>query len=287
METAFRAIALFQNYYTKFPGGFFTNEAHYYRAECLLKSKDYHDAFGDYQPIIANKYARFYERSVLNASGIAYYELKDTQRAYELYVKLFEASSSAANTYTATLGVMKTAFKLNKCADASTYADKVLTSTSSKEGDIYEAQYIKAKCAYEQGQNDVAYINFNRLSLATVSERAAESKYMVAKLLHDKNEYKASLDTCFKLKGRFESYDYWVVKAFILIADDYQALGNSFQAKATLESIIENYKGDMGLVNEAKGKLASLQNEELNKSKIQITAPSDSIILEKDPANNK
>jgi TolA-binding protein len=119
--------------------------------------------------------------------------------------------------------------------------------------------------------------------LATVSERAAESKYMVARLLFEKQEYKASLDTCFKLKSRFDSYDYWVVKAFILIAENYAAMDNTFQAKATLESIIENYKGDQSLVNEAKAKLEKMNNAALDKSKIQLTAPSDSILIEQDP----
>jgi TolA-binding protein len=282
-----KAVPLFQSYYTKFPNGLFINESHFYRAECLLKNKAYPDAFGDYQAIITNRYAKFYERSLLNASGIAFYELRDTQKAYELYTKLYEASSNTANTYTATLGVMKTAYQLEKYIDATAYADKILSNTASKEGDIYEALYIKAKSAYAQGQNDIAFLNFNRLSLSTVSERAAESKYMVAKLLYDKQEYKASLDTCFKLKSRFDSYAYWVVKAFILISDDYKAMDNSFQAKATLESIIENYKGDQSLVNEARLKLAKLDEEALNKSKIQMTTPSDSILLEQDPTNKK
>jgi tetratricopeptide (TPR) repeat protein len=282
-----RAITLFENYYSKFPKGIFFNEAHNYRAECLLKNKDYPDAFGDYQAIIANKYAKFYEHALLNSSGIALYEMKDTVKAHELYVQLFEASSTTANTYTAILGVMKTAFNLKNYIEAMMYADKVLSNTTSKEGDINEALYIKAKSAYFQKQNDIAYINFNRLSLATVSERAAESKYMVAQLLYEKGEYKASLDTCFRLKNRFASYDYWVVKAFILIADDYLAMNNSFQAKATLESIIGNYKGDQALINEAKSKLDKLQNDELKKSKIQTIAPSDSIILEQEPPTNK
>jgi tetratricopeptide (TPR) repeat protein len=283
-----RAVTLFQNYYSKYPTGIFVNEAHNYRAECLLKNKDYPDAFGDYQAIITNKYAKYYEHALLNASGIALYELKDTAKAYDLYQKLYDAASNTANTYTAILGVMKTAYKLEKYIEASTYADKVLNNSNSKEGDINEALYIKAKCALLQNQNDIAYINFNRLSLATVSERAAESKYMVAKLLYDKGEYKASLDTCFKLKNRFASYDYWVVKGFILIADDYYAMNNSFQAKATLESIIGNYKGDQALINEARTKLDKLQVDELKKSKIETTTPSDSLIMDQtDPTINK
>ena len=277
-----KAINLFENYFNKFPGGLFFAESHFYRADCLIKKKDYSDAFGDYSAIIVSKSNKFYEQSLLNASGIAYYELKDTLKAYELYTKLYDASSTSANTYTATLGVMKTAYYLSKYTDAALYTDKIMNNNNRKEGDVNEALYIKAKVAYLQHQNDVAYLNFNRLSMATVSERAAEAKYMVAYLLHAEGEYKASLDTCFRLKNRFASYDYWVVKGFVLIADDYYALNNSFQAKATLESIIENYKGDPNLLEEARTKLTKLQTDELKKSKIQIASPSDSLIMERD-----
>ena len=40
------------------------------------------------------------------------------------------------------------------------------------------------------------------------------------------------------------NYDYWVAKTYILLADNYVALKDNFQAKATLKSIIDNYKGD-------------------------------------------
>ena len=50
-----------------------------------------------------------------------------------------------------------------------------------------------------------------------------------------------------------ESYpsDYFIAKAFILLADIYVLQQNDFQAKATLESIIENYEGEE-LVNLAR-----------------------------------
>ena len=67
----------------------------------------------------------------------------------------------------------------------------------------------------------------------------------------------------------------------------YTSMDNSFQAKATLESIIENYKGDQSLVNEARAKLDKLNTEALDRSKIQMTTPSDSILLDQDPTNKK
>jgi len=54
------------------------------------------------------------------------------------------------------------------------------------------------------------------------------------------------------------NYDYWVAKTYILLADDYVGLKDTFQAKATLQSIIENYKGDDDVLPIATQKLDRL-----------------------------
>ena len=100
--------------------------------------------------------------------------------------------------------------------------------------------------------------------------------------MNEQQNYAASLDTCFKLKDKYSSYEYWVAKAFVLMADNYSALGNSFQAKATLESIIQNYDGDKSIIEDARAKLEKLRTDEMNKSKIMQPVPGDTLIMEQD-----
>ncbi len=47
----------------------------------------------------------------------------------------------------------------------------------------------------------------------------------------------------FEFIDEFSSYDYWLAKSFILLADIYTITGDLFQAKQTLQSIIDNYEG--------------------------------------------
>ena len=48
----------------------------------------------------------------------------------------------------------------------------------------------------------------------------------------------------------------WLAKAFLLLADVYLIKNDKFQAKATLQSIIDNYKTkDDGMIDDAKSKL--------------------------------
>ena len=277
-----KALSYYDNYLTKFPNGIFSNEAHWNRTECFIKAKNFAPTLPDFDAIIQNKYSKYYEKALLKASGIAFYELKDYNKANTYYSQLYIASSSAQNTYTAMVGLLATAVKLNDADKTIEYADQLINSGTGKDADVQEAYYQKGKAYYTKGNKEFALGSFNRVTELPVSEKAVEAKYMVAKILNEQNNYTASLDTCFKLKDRYSSYEYWVAKTFVLMADNYNAQGNSFQAKATLESIIQNYDGDKSILEEAHTKLEKIRGDEMNKSKIMQTVPGDTLIMEQD-----
>ncbi len=281
-----RAVQLFSNYISKFETGYFINEARFARAECLSRSKQFQQAFDDYKVVIENRPAKFFERALLKASGIAYFELKNYNEAYDLYEKLLNASSNLPNTYSAQLGLLKTANKLDKHDKVIEYADVILQNNQLKDNDVLEINYMKAKALYNTFRNDDALPLLNKVAASAVSEKAAECKYYACKILFEKQQYKASLDSCLKLKNRFANYELWVVKSFILMAENYAALDNTFQAKATLESIVANYTGDEKVLNDAREKLEALRNKELDKSKLMPDLPTDSLIMEK-PLDNE
>ncbi len=281
-----RAIRLYDTYLTKFSNGFFAAEANWKKAECHIKAKEYISALTAYEAIVQNKYSKYYEKALLKSSGIAYYELKDYAKASAFYKQLYIASTSAQNTYTALVGMLRSAVNLNRTDEVIEFADQFINSGVAKDADLQEAVYVKGKAYYSKGDKDFALGVFNRVTEMPVSEKAVEAKYMVAKILYEQKNYKNSLDTCFRVKNKYSSYEYWVAKTFLLIADNYYAMGNSFQAKATLESIIENYDGDAAVLDEAKAKLAVIRTEELNKSKIMQIAPADTLIMETDSLIN-
>ena len=277
-----RAITLYGNYLTKFPNGFFSNQAHWNKADCNLTAKNFAAALPDLEAVIQNRYSKYYEKALLKASGIAFYEVKDYNKAADLYKQLYIASSSAQNTYTAMTGMFHAAVMLHNSDETIEYADQLLNSGVGKDVDIQDAYYAKAKAYYGKGNKDFALAAFNHVTELPVSEKAVESKYMVARILYEQQDYKSSLDTCFKLKNKYSSYEYWIAKTFVLMADNYYAQGNTFQARATLESIVQNYTGDQALLDEANAKLQKIRTEEMNKSKVLPNAPADSLIMEPD-----
>jgi TolA-binding protein len=123
-----------------------------------------------------------------------------------------------------------------------------------------EARIIIARSLFDAGDEDAAMTEFNKLKKSN-SEIGAESRYYIALIHHNKGDYKRCEKAVFELVDEMPSYDYWLAKGFILLADNYVKLGNIFQAKRTLESVIENHEGEE-LRELAKKRLETIRLQE-------------------------
>ena len=57
-------------------------------------------------------------------------------------------------------------------------------------------------------------------------------------------------------------YQHWVSESFLLLADSYSARGDNFQARLTLQNIIDNYS-DQEIVQRARDKKEELLKAEI------------------------
>ena len=101
---------------------------------------------------------------------------------------------------------------------------------------------------------------FSALSENAIDRVGAEATYMMAYLNYLNDSLQRSETIIYQLANDFTA-DYWIAKGFILLSDIYKQRGNAFQAKATLESIIENYKGEDLLIIARKNYESILQSQ--------------------------
>ena len=73
----------------------------------------------------------------------------------------------------------------------------------------------------------------------------------------ENGDFNQSNETVFDFSGPFADYDFWYGKMFLLLADNYLKTGEDFQAKATLESIVEQ-STNAEIKAEAEAKLKTL-----------------------------
>ena len=258
-----RAIKDLGSYLEKFPEGFFTLNANYYRAECLSRRGDSTStdmALEGYDFVIAQAQNAFTEKSLLRAARI-YYQRKKYQRSVDLYIELEKIAEYKSNILAARIGTMRGYFLLREYPLATEAAREVISTDKVGSEILAEAHYIIAKSAFETDNYNLALKEFRITESLTHSEIGAASLYYVAYVQYLRSEHDSSEKSIFKLSSRSPSYDHWVAKGFILLADNYVQMDNAFQAKATLQSIIDN-SGNEELVNIAREKLAKIVEEE-------------------------
>ncbi len=176
-----------------------------------------------------------------------------------VYLKKLEVNSEYKADYSFAINNLLLCYAQMKMPDdALKYAKLIREYEKSSQEDKFKTGLYSGLAYLQKGDTTAAIKEFDYTVANTKTIAAAEAKYNVANIEYLKGRYKASQKTCFDLVKVLPNYDYWVAKTYILLADDYAAMKDNFQAKATLQSIIDNYKGDDDILPSAQEKLAKL-----------------------------
>lgn len=250
----------FGNYLSKFAGGYFTSKAYFYKAESDYQLKRYDDALTGYEYTANNIRSDFSERATRQAA-VLNFTRKNYEKAFEYYAALERISGNKDNLSVALLGQMRCAGLLQKPDTAVSVSFRYINSgIASKEG-LIEARLNTGRFFMSRNKPDSALPDFQFVLKESKNVNAAEAKYNIASIQFMRKEYKTSQKSIMELSDQFSGYEYWFAKAFILLADIHTVNKDYFQAKATLQSIIEEYAGE-DLKSLAREKLKAVEEEE-------------------------
>ncbi len=250
----------FAAYLSKYPNAYFKLNATFYKAECDFKKGFFVEALKGYEYVGEQTKSNFSEKALIK-SGFIQYKQENYSGALQAYQKLEEMAEVPANIMEARTGQMRCNYKLSRYDAAIVAAKKLIVMEKASNELQHESHLIMAKSYLAVGNDSLALDEFNVTSKLTKSELGAEAKYNVAFIQYKKGNYSASEKTIDEIIKQVPSYDFWIAKSFILWADIYVALKDNFQAKATLQSIIDNAEIP-DLVQEAKTKLEAILKAE-------------------------
>ncbi len=235
------AIKDMDNYLQKFPDGFFRVNANYYKADCQFRNKQYETALAGYDFVNAQPKNPFTEKSLLNA-GIINYRMKQYDKALINFERLESTAEVKDNIVASQAGQMRCNFKLNQYDKTISSGEKIIASENADKDLLNEAHLLIGKAALAKNDLEKAKTELTIVSKRTNSEMTAESRYNLALIEYLLTNYKESEKIIQDIQKLIPSYDYWIAKGFILWGDDYIALKDTFQAKETYKSIVENYQ---------------------------------------------
>lgn len=254
------ATQAFADYLQKFPNGSFVVPASYYKAECDFKLGNLNSALESYTFVLQQPKSRFTENALIKAGQINV-DFENYTEALQNYLQLEKLADYQQNITLAIEGQMKSNFALGNYSDAINNAESLLLRDRLNNDQTLNAHYIIAKSAVALGNLQLATTQFEITKDLSEGEKGAEAKYMLAEIQFRLKNYMKAEELVFELANEYPSFEYWKAKGFIMLADIYVENDNLFQAKQTLQSIIEHYPGQ-DLRQEAGQRLENLEKIE-------------------------
>lgn len=244
IEGAFaKAIPAFESYLKEFQDGSFAISATFFLAESLVKEDRPKEALPYYEVVIERPKSTFTESALLKAADLSY-DQDDFKKSLGYFVQLEELAEVKSNIQEAAYGQMKCNYLLSDYQQTIVAADKLLGAEKISDAMKLEAMMISAKSYYLTDELLLAKSRFREIAAFSQGEAGAEAQYTLAKIAYGMNDLEAAEKEVFALINNYASFDYWVASGFILLADVYLEQGNVFQAKQTLQSIIDNHDGE-------------------------------------------
>ena len=275
-----KAIQSFQKYMSNYPGTVNAYEAKYYMAECYYRLRQDDQALDLYYQVETDNKTSRVNKAVQRIAQIEF-EKANYKKAITYFDKLANIARNKRQSYNAWSGLMRSHFYLKNYPSVKEYANLILEKGNVSADATNNATLYIGKAEYALGNIDIAMDQFMNTLNTAKDENGAEAQFLVGKILYEQQSYQRSIETLIDLNANFGVYENWIGQSFLLIADNYIALGEYFQAEATLNSIIEKSPLD-NVVGNAKDKLQRLQQLKNQQQKQPEVLESDTTFREID-----
>jgi tetratricopeptide (TPR) repeat protein len=253
---ATQALLAFLQEYPNSPN---TDEAQFYLAESYRLTNDAANALRYYGLVMLDNTSDFATRAATRAADLEA-KAKNFSRAIANYRFVLVRATDKAGQVSAQLGLMDVFMLAAKQDSAAVLAREIIATGNVVPGAQNRAQLTLGKVALNKGDYTTAKAELDRTVALAKDLNGAEAQYLLGDILNRQKKYKESTTTLLKFNEFFDSdeFEYWKGKAFMLVADNNAALGEIVQARAVLQSVIDNSKNET-IVAEAKKKLAGMK----------------------------
>jgi tetratricopeptide (TPR) repeat protein len=274
------AITKLSDYLMRFQPAYHDLDANYFLMNCYFDKGNMDKALECANFVVSKGSTNYQEESLVIAATISYNK-KDYSQALTHYRDLEQVAVLKNNVLEAQIGLMRCNYHLSEFADAKMYATQVISNPTTPDEIRTTAQLWRGRILKQNGEYDAAITDVKEV-IKKGGESAAESKYSVAFCLYSKAEYKKAETEIFQLIEKYSAFEEWKFRGFLLLADTYIGLKDYFQARATVNAILENVT-EQWVIDEANQKKAQL--DALENPTPSGTGAND-IEIDLKPANN-
>jgi len=252
-----QAIPRLEGYLQQYPSTTLAADGRYFLADAYLRTGRKTDALPRLKAVVEEGKSEFVNRAVGRVADLEF-ENKNYAEAAKYYTRLREVSQNKREVANAGIGLMKSYYETGDLEGTRRVAQELQAQGGASLNATNLALLYLGKASYKAGSLEQAIGELTTAAATAKDESGAEAQYLIASALYQQKKYPEALDAAYKSNSDFANYDLWLGRAFLLIADVYREQNEIFQARATLNSIIDNKFPVAEVVAGAKERLAAL-----------------------------
>jgi tetratricopeptide (TPR) repeat protein len=261
-----RAARGFASYLTTYPEDVNATEITYLLAESLYRLDKVDSALVIYYELYNNSGEIRSHRIAERIADIEYGN-SNLNAANKYYRDLVKVAISNNQKLRAWLGLMNGYYQLGNFDSTLVYVDLLLKNGGGRNDFIVAATLKKGLALLSLGQFDNAMLMFEQTTELAKDKNGAEAQYYIGLILNQLKDYTNSNEALYVIPEHYGMYTEWLDKGFLLVAENFIALKEYFQAKATLQSIIDNSTNEQ-TVRAATDRYEWVSNEEVKEVNI-------------------
>jgi TolA-binding protein len=255
------AIRGYENYIKRFPNGLHAVKANFNLAQ-LYFGKDQRDQALQYYQYVADRGASEYAEQALTRVCEIYIGRQDYSTALPYLERLEAQADIQQNRTFAQSNLMKGYYEQKNYDRTLQYAEKVLATPSIDNRIKADAKIMIARSAIATGNETKAESAYAEVLKIASGATAAEALYYDAYFKNKASDFENSNGSVQKLAKDYSSYKEWGGKGLIIMAKNYYALGDAYQATYILESVQTNFENYPDIVSEAQRELSIIKAKE-------------------------
>ena len=248
------AERLLSEYLENYPQGTYFLTATYYLAELYFEKQDMENAQLAYEELAQGNITNYSEKALVRLISLLKSK-SELGQSIPYLEKLDSIASFKENKRFALLNLMQAYYSEAAYLKTLTLTERVLSLSDLEPNLKWDALTLKAKSALAIKDSLTAATTYKMLETAPEPNIVAEALYYRAYQLYGEKQFEASNELIGKIAQLGSASGIWNVKALLLLAKNYYALEDSFQAVFVLESIIENFDAYPNQIEEAKSLL--------------------------------
>ncbi len=246
-----------RSYIRSYPNGGYRVDALYYLGDCYLHDNEDDEAIETLLEL-SNEGTNRYSAQVLDRLSKMCFEKGRWDDAATAYRRLYDVTQTSSEREAAMTGYVRATVKLGDAAKLERMFADVTSAEDAGEIAVRESKFAWATHLRLEGRTAEAERIYRELARDVTSKEGSEAAYRLIEIIYLSGDREATEKAVFDFSER-KPHAYWLAKAYIILGDNYLRKGDTFQARATWQSVADGYSpSNDGIVDEAREKISKL-----------------------------